>query len=144
MTTLKFATEAKSERDTKLIVEARGFKIIIDEPENLGGKDEGPNPVEFVLAALSGCLNVVGHLVAKEMGMTLRGLEISAEGELDPAKFMGQPTENRTGYHIIRVSVKPDADADPETLEKWLQAVESRCPVSDNLANATPLQVVLS
>lgn len=143
MATLKFRIKAHSENPTKTVVEARNFKIVVDEPKNLGGTDDGPNPVEYVLAAFAGCLNVVGHLVAQEMGFSLKGMEINMEGDLDPAKFMGKDTEERAGYKEIRVSLKPDSDADEETLQKWMTSVKARCPVSDNLANATPVKVVL-
>ena len=143
MANLKFSVHAKSENSTKTVVEAIGFKLIIDEPKNMGGTNAGANPLEYMLAALSGCLNVVGHLIAKEMGFTLRGLEIDLEGDLDPAKFMGQPTQGRTGFTAVRVTIKPDADADRVTLGKWLKAVESRCPVTDNISNSTPLKIDL-
>lgn len=143
MPVLKFAAKAHSETPAKTVVEARGFKMIIDEPENLGGTNDGANPLEYVLAALSGCLNVVGHVVAKEMGFTLRGIELELEGDLDPAKFSGQETDERAGYMEIRVNIKPDTDADEVTLEKWLEAIESRCPVSDNLTNPTPVKITL-
>lgn len=143
MATLKFSIKAHSENPTKTVVEARNFKIVVDEPKNLGGTDDGPNPVEYVLAAFAGCLNVVGHLVAQEMGFSLKGMEINMEGDLDPSKFMGKETEERAGYKEIRVSLKPDSDADEETLQKWMTSVKARCPVSDNLANATPVKVVL-
>lgn len=143
MAILKFGVNAKSENDTKTVAEARGFKMIIDEPEGLGGTNEGANPVEYVLGALAGCLNVVAHIVAKEMGFSLKGLEIALEGDLDPAKFAGKQTEERAGYQEIRVALKPDTDADAATLEKWLHVVEQRCPVSDNLSHATPLHIQL-
>lgn len=143
MPDIKFNIKAYSETPTKTIVEARNFKIIIDEPENLGGGDGGPNPVEYVLAALAGCLNVVGNLVAKEMGFTLRSIGLGIEGDLNPSKFMGAETQERAGYKEIRVSLKPDADADKEILDKWLVAVKERCPVSDNIANMTPMKIVL-
>ena len=143
MSNLKFSAKAKSENDTKTVVEARGFKITIDEPESLGGTNAGANPVEYMLAALSGCLNVVGHLVAKEMGIHLNGLEIELEGDLNPARFVGKSMEDRAGYKEIRVMIKPDTDADRATLDQWIKAVENRCPVSDNLANATPLHISL-
>ena len=143
MANLKFSVKAKSENSTKTIVDVRGFQIVVDEPKNLGGTNAGANPVEYVLAALSGCLNVVGHLIAKEMGFTLRGLEIDLEGDLDPAKFLGQSIQGRAGYTAVRVTIKPDADADPATLDQWLKTVEIRCPVSDNISNSTPLKIVL-
>ncbi len=143
MPNVKFGVTAKSGNSTKTEVVARGFKITIDEPENLGGTNAGANPVEYVLAALSGCLNVVGHLIAKEMGFKLNSLEIALEGDLDPAKFTGKSANGRAGYNEIRVTMKPDTDADKATLEKWLKAVENRCPVSDNISNPTPLHITL-
>ncbi|MDN5276325.1 MAG: hypothetical protein PWR01_290 [Clostridiales bacterium] len=143
MPDLKFRAKAYSENPTKTVVEARGFKIIIDEPESLGGTNAGANPVEYLLAALAGCINVVAHVVAKEMGFELRGLEIDLEGDLNPARFMGKSTADRAGYKEIRVNIKADTDADAETLSKWLDAVEDRCPVSDTLSNGTPVKISL-
>jgi len=141
MADIKFGVTAKSDNETKTIVESRGFKMTIDEPENLGGTNAGANPVEYLLAALAGCLNVTGHQVAKEMGFKLSSLELVLEGDLDPAKFMGKSSKNRTGYSEIRVTLKPVTDADKETLAKWLSVIEDRCPVSDNISNPTPLHI---
>lgn len=143
MAVIKFGVKAKNENSTKTVVETRGFRMTIDEPENFGGTNGGANPVEYLLAALSGCLNVVGHLVAREMGFKLNSLEIELEGDLNPAKFAGKSMEDRAGYQEVRVIMKPDTDADKETLERWLKAVENRCPVSDNISNPTPLNIVL-
>ena len=141
MPLVKFSVNAVAENPTRTSVEARNFRFIVDEPENLGGTDDGPNPVEYVLGALAGCLNVVGHLIAGEMGFELRGLDISIEGELDPSKFSGQPTDARAGYQSVRAILKPDTDADQDTIDKWVKAVNERCPVSDNIANATPVTI---
>ncbi len=141
---LKFAVQASSENPTKTVVKARDFQIVIDEPKNMGGTDHGPNPVEYVLGALAGCLNVVGHVVAKEMNMPLNGLTIDLEGDLDPAKFMGKPTQERAGYQEVRVKISADTIADDETLAKWLDAIETRCPVSDNLQHTTPVKITLA
>ncbi|HBT26705.1 MAG TPA: osmotically inducible protein C, partial [Pseudothermotoga sp.] len=116
-------------------------KMYVDEPPQLGGDDRGANPVEYVLAALAGCLNVVGNLVAKEMDVKLQDLLIEIEGTLNPAKFQGKSSEERAGYKQINVKMKVKTDASPEILEKWLKTVEERCPVSDNLSNPTPLKI---
>jgi uncharacterized OsmC-like protein len=124
-------------------VTARSFTLIIDEPPALGGTDAGPNPVEYLLAALAGCLNVVGHMVARELGFTLRSIVLEAGGPLNPGRFLNLPSKDRAGFKSIRVVLRADADADRETLERWLGIVKSRCPVSDNLGEATPLQIEL-
>jgi uncharacterized OsmC-like protein len=143
MSVLKFSASAGGETATKTVVKARHFQITIDEPASMGGTDAGANPVEYLLAALCGVLNVVGHVVASEMGFALRGLTIQAEGDLDPAKFQGKSGAERAGYREIRVKITPDADADARTLQKWMDAVNDRCPVSDNLKNATPVSISL-
>lgn len=75
--------------------------------------------------------------------MNMKSLAFDVEGDLDPAKFMGKTTTGRAGFMNIRAKVHPDCDADKATLDKWLQAVESRCPVSDNIGNTTPVQLTI-
>jgi uncharacterized OsmC-like protein len=139
-----FSVSAESETATKTLVETRDFEFVIDEPPHLGGDDDGPNPVEYLLGSLAGCLNVVGHAVAREMDLDVDGLEVEIEGDLDPAKFMGKAEDPRAGYQEVRVDLTVDSDEDEAALETWLDAVEERCPVSDNLGQATPLELDVS
>ena len=134
-----FNVTSKATGETQLEVTARQFKFVVDEPPALGGEDQGPNPVEYVLGALLGCFNVVIHIVAKERGVTINSLTLDAEGDLDPSKVVGAPTENRAGYSDIRVTVRLDSDADDATVQSIIDEAKTRCPVSDNLANPTPV-----
>ena len=138
-----FEATAVSNSDTGLEVSARDFKWLVDEPPSLGGGDIGPNPVEYVLGALLGCLNVVVHLVAKEKGVVLTSFTASATGELDPTKFLGKNMDVRAGYSEIEIKIEVESEADQATLDEIIAIAESRCPVSDNLANATPLTITL-
>ena len=141
MSDVTFSVSGQSETPTRLAVQVREFELIIDEPPGLGGEDEGPNPVEYILAGLAGCLNVMGHIVAKEMGFTIRSLKIDASGPLNPQKLLGKDTDDRPGYKNINVTLNVDADVDQATLDQWLATIETRCPVSDNLMNLTPVAV---
>lgn len=139
-----FSVTSTSKSPTHLEVKARQFTFQVDEPPSLGGTDEGPNPVEFVLGALAGCYNVVVQMVAKEQGIELSDLAIDLEGDLDPAKLMGQDVETRAGYESIRMTVRARTEASEEQVSALLAEVERRCPVSDNLRNATPVTVELA
>ncbi len=141
MSDVTFNVSGQSESPARLAVQVRGFELIVDEPPGLGGDDEGPNPVEYILAGLAGCLNVMGHIIAKEMGFTIRALTIDASGPLNPEKLLGKQTDDRAGYKNIAVTLKVDADVDQATLDRWLATIETRCPVSDNLMNLTPVTV---
>ena len=144
MSDLEFKVTGRSESPARIRVDARQFQLVVDEPPALGGSDVGANPVEYVLAALAGCLNVVAHVVAAEMGFRISGLEIEVSGKLNPRRLLNQPTDDRAGYKQIAVNLRVRADADAETLARWLRIVESRCPVSDNLANSTPVTLSLA
>ncbi|MFA6110944.1 MAG: OsmC family protein [Candidatus Latescibacterota bacterium] len=141
MSDLQFAVSASSESPARVRVATRQFTMTIDEPPELGGQDQGANPVEYLLAALAGCLNVVAHLVAREQGIALRGLTVNASGEVNPDRLLNVPTTDRAGFKGIRVELGVDTDASPEALAQWRQVVESRCPVSDNLNQPTPVTI---
>ncbi|MDX5319950.1 MAG: OsmC family protein [Bacteroidota bacterium] len=141
MSALTFSLQGESLSPAKFKAKLRDFEIIIDEPQNLGGTDEAPNPVEYLLASYAGCLNVVGHLIAQELNIQLNGLKIHISGDLNPDKLFGKNTSERAGFQGLRVKLIPDTDAEVEKLAEWLQIVESRCPVNDNLIRSTPIRV---
>lgn len=143
MSLLHFSLQGLSESPAKFAAKVRNFSLIIDEPEALGGTDQAPNPVEYILAGYAGCLNVVAHLVAQELAIELRSLHIDIQGEIDPARLFGQATEARAGYQYLLVAITADTDADEVTLAHWLNIVEQRCPVNDNLQNATPIGITV-
>lgn len=144
MSNLTFQFSGESQTATKFVGKSRNFEIIIDEPEELGGKDEAANPVEYTLASLAGCLNVVGHVVAKEQGLTINSLKIDITGELNPEKFLGVSATERAGFKSITANLHVDTDATAEAISEWQRIVKQRCPVSDNLGNDTPLEVKIA
>ncbi len=142
MRDVQYSITARASSATRTDISVRDFSLIIDEPQKLGGTNAGPNPLEYELASLAGCLNVTGHLVAGEMGLTISNLSMELSGTLNPARFMGRGEEERAGFKEITVSVSLEHDGDEAALETWLRAVEDRCPVSDNLSSGTTLSIV--
>ena len=67
--------------------EVRGHKILVDEPENLGGSDKGANPVELVLTALGACQSIVARTYAKKFDIDLQNFWVELEGDLDTDGF---------------------------------------------------------
>lgn len=141
MSDLTFSVQGESSSPAQFIAKARQFKLVIDEPQELGGKDEDANPVEYILAGLAGCLNVVGHIVAKELGFTIDKLKIEVNGSINPDKLFGVSSKERAGFKQINLNLIPETDASIETLAEWLKIVKDRCPVKDNLTNSTTVNV---
>lgn len=141
MSDLVFSVQGESASAAKFVAKTRHFKLVVDEPEDLGGTDENANPVEYILAGLAGCINVVGHLVAKELGFTITKLNIEVTGNINSNKLFGLSDDERAGFKKIDLKLVPETDASIETLAKWLKIVQERCPVKDNLTNSTPVNV---
>ena len=141
MSELTFSVKGHSASEAKFIAKTRQFKLVVDEPEGLGGTDENANPVEYILAGLAGCINVVGHLVAKELGFSIQKLHIEVSGNINPDKLFGVSNAERAGFKEIDLKLIPETDASIEKLAEWLRIVQDRCPVKDNLTNITPVKV---
>lgn len=144
MADLNFKVNGSAETATRLNVVARDFSIVVDEPPALGGEDLGANPVEYLLASYAGCINVVAHLTAKELGIILDGLKIRVSGNLNPDKLFGVETDQRAGFKNIDVDFEPVTSASEELLAEWIVAIKKRCPINDNLSNPTPLHLNLN
>ncbi len=118
---------------------ARGFKIIMDEPEALGGTDAGMNPVEAVLTALGSCQCIVAAAFAKAQGIDLQEIWVELEGDLDPAGFLKGKEGVRNGFQEIRMTLHITSDSPEEKVKAFGEFIASRCPVEDNLLNTTPI-----
>ena len=137
MSNINFAIRGKAINATKLITQARNFTFIADEPPALGGNDEGPNPVEYLLGSYAGCLNVVINLVAKELNIIIHKLQIDIDGDIDPARFTQGITLNRAGFQNIHVKIDIETNSNREKELELIDKSKSRCPINDNLSNET-------
>ncbi len=63
--------------------EARGFKLRADEPTDLGGTDQGMNPVEMLLSALGSCQCMTVRFFAAMLKIDLTDCRIELEGDID-------------------------------------------------------------
>ncbi len=126
------------------VTESNAFKIFMDEPEALGGRNGAPSPLDFILAAHGGCLNFMTFFIANEMGIPVAGTEINVTGKLDPSKFAGTDMNARAGYHEIEIQIQVKSNAPADKIAQLLEAVEARCPVSDNITNSTPVTISMT
>ncbi len=124
----------------RIDVTGEDHTLIVDQPENSGGKNDGPNPLEVLLFALASCLGTVAVIVARQERIELRSFEIEVEGDLEKAYLMGKTTEGRAGYTEIRVLAHIDADLSEEEKQAFFKKVEDRCPVTDNLVKNSKVE----
>ena len=109
-------------------VTARTFEMVIDEPPEDGGEDRGPRPLEALLAALASCSNVIGRLIAGELGITVESLSIDVTGRLDYRAIQGS-AEVAAPFAEVDFAVELVGDASPEQVETLKAELARRCPV---------------
>lgn len=124
-------------------LQAGNHLMIIDQPKNAGGKDEGPNPLEVLLFALASCHATVAAIIAKQERINLRAFEIEIEGDIDKNFLMGKTKEGRAGFTVYRVLAHIDADLTEEEKRDFITRVGARCPATDNLINNSKIVVEL-
>ncbi len=122
----------------------RGHKITIDQPDNAGGTNEGPTPLEYFLFSLGGCVATIARIAAKQQKIELRAMEVSVDGDINPAGLLGKATDDRVGFSEIRIEATIDADLNDVQKAEFLDQVCSRCPLHDNVKLVTEVVHQLS
>jgi uncharacterized OsmC-like protein len=115
----------------------------MDEPPVLLGNNEGRNPVEYLLVALSGCLttSLIAHASAR--GIKINGVESRYEGDIDLRGFLGISEDVPVGYQGIRVYFKIDADVSADKKEELVRMAQKYSPVFNTITKSAPVSVHL-
>jgi putative redox protein len=106
-------------------IEIREHRLIVDEPEDNGGGDQGPTPTELLAASLASCTAITIEMYADRKGWDLGDVEVTAdftEATSDtPAKF--------------KVDIKLPAELTDEQHDRIL-TIAHKCPVHRALMGA--------
>lgn len=132
-TTIKDFTGASAEHRDNI----QAFIVDNGEPDVLLGHDEAPNPVEWLLHALIGCMTTTTVYHAASRGIAIEAIDSEIEGDLDLRGFLGLSTDVRKGYSAVRVRMRVKTKAEPATIK----ALTAMSPVFDVVSRALPVSV---
>ncbi len=94
--------------------------VILDEPEKDGGTDQGPTPMQGLLAALGGCSVITMRLYAQRKGWKLEGAKARVR--------LVRPEKGEKGPPKLTQEIELTGDLDDEQRER-LRTIAGRCPV---------------
>ena len=97
---------------------AEPFVVDASEPPVLFGHNEAPNPAEYLLHALAGCLTLTIVNVAAARKVELHEVSSSLTGVLDARGATGIDDSYRNGFERIDVTFTIKGDASPEKLQR--------------------------
>lgn len=118
-------------------VGSRYFGIDAAEPPVLLGKDEAPNPAEYLLHALAACLTSTIAYKAAARGIVVESIEGKLEGDMDARKFLEISDAQRTGYQGIRATFKVKANASPQEIKELAEL----SPIFDTVTRGTSVSL---
>ncbi|WP_404365484.1 OsmC family protein [Marinobacter sp.] len=117
------------------------FVFTNGEPPVLLGKNEGANPVEFLLHALAGCVTTTTVLHAAARGITIRKLSTRLSGNINLEGLLALNDEATVGYEGIRILMDIDADCSDRELDDLLSFAKDHSPVCNTVCR--PVAVTL-
>ncbi|MDK2857723.1 MAG: hypothetical protein PWQ29_126 [Verrucomicrobiota bacterium] len=133
--------EAVLDQKFKLESDIHGHRVVVDQPPAGGGTDAGPTPLDYLLVSLAGCIGTMSRIVAMQKKITLRGMNVTVEGDINTDGLLGKSSDDPVGFKEIRVIADIDADMSAEEKKNFLHEVDARCPVSFNLLNNTSIRI---
>jgi len=120
---------------------AEPFIVDAGEPPVLFGHNEAPNPAEYLLHALAGCLTLTIVNVAAARKVDLHEVSSSLTGVLDARGATGLDDSYRNGFDGIDVTFTIKGDASPEKLREVVDRAMARSVVYDMITNGVPVTV---
>ena len=128
-----------SNTDAQFVVKSKELSLKINNQIVGADNQEGNGPLEFLLVGIAGAINAVGKIVAQEQQFDLQSIQVEITGVIESKKADGIKTRSRAGFKSIDVVIKPSTNASLTEIKTWMDEVKARCPIYDNLTNATPV-----
>lgn len=119
-----------------------GHSLIADEPESVGGNDNGPGPYEYLLMGLGACTSMTLRMYAEHKQLPLKRVSV----RLSHRKIHAQDCsdcETRAGkVDEITREISLEGDLTDEQRRRLLE-IANRCPVHRTLTSEIKVRSLL-
>ena len=112
--------------------------IITDVPRSMGGKNEGPQPIELFLASLCGCELVTAQFIARNMTprVTIDRIDFDVSASRDQRGAIGMPIDQETSLPPSRLgriwgTATLHTSALLEEVAMIAAEIKRRCPIAN-------------
>jgi uncharacterized OsmC-like protein len=127
-----FKTNATAQSSTRSVVKARNFSLTIDEPIERGGTNEGPMPVEMVMAGLAGCTHVIANKLAAYHGTYFDSMEINIATTMDSrGTRLIEPID--IPFPKVTINITVETSGPEEAVDQVMADLRNHCAVSKML-----------
>ncbi|MEX3009704.1 OsmC family protein [Hoeflea sp. TYP-13] len=127
-----FKTKAAAQSSTRSVASSRTFDTIIDEPIERGGTNEGPMPVELVMAGLAGCTHVIANKLAAHHGTSFDAMDIDILTTMDSrGTRLIEPID--IPFPKVTINIAVETSGPEEAINRVMMDLRHHCAVSKML-----------
>jgi putative redox protein len=113
-------------------IKTTNHKVIVDEPESVGGGDLHPNPPQYLLSALASCTAITIKMYAKNKGWEVGNIDVDV-------KMKVVQSEGKSIKKITK-AVKFEKSIDESQVARLLH-IGSKCPISKLLEEPVEMAI---
>ena len=127
--------QARMETPHRVAVAVGDRAIKLDMPKLLGGTHKGIMPLEALLAAYAGSLNVTGNFVAHTTDFDLRHWQFTVWAEFDPSGIWGLHKVGKP-IHVVHLEAQVTTPESERRLTQLRKQMAERDPIHQVLKRA--------
>lgn len=120
------------DQNYKTVMTAGPHELIADEPEDVGGKDEGPDPYDYLLMALGSCSVITMKMYANRKEWPVEDIYIEMRHNKTHAEDCEDCDDPKARIDKIEKDIIVEGDLSEEQLERLLE-ISKKCPVHKTL-----------
>ena len=122
---------------------AGAHRLTADEPVAAGGDDAGPNPYEYLLAALGACTSMTIRMYVQRKGWTLRRTHVRLQHEKIHAKDCAECETKEGKLDRIEREIELEGALSDEQKTRLME-IADRCPVHRTLTSEISIRTQLA
>lgn len=107
--------------------------LVGDEPASVGGDDLGPNPYDFLLAALGSCTSMTLRMYARHKKLPLERVTVKLRHGRVHAKDCEDCDSDKGFVDIIEREIRIEGDELTDEQKSRMLEIADRCPVHRTL-----------
>ena len=120
----------------------RGFTVVQDEPESVGGGSRGPTPTDYFIASVGFCENVIFARNAILAGVSIDSLETIVTGQWD-RRGLFEIDNVKPFFKSVTVETRVSSKDPVEKIVEVARETHRRCPVHATLSRGTEMFFIL-
>lgn len=132
----------RTERGFRTDITVRGHELIADEPESVGGTGMGPDPYDYLLAALGSCTSMTIRMYADRKKWPLESVVVRLKHQKIHAEDCRECETKSGKVDIIEREIELIGPLDKEQRERLLE-IANRCPVHRTLHSEIVVRSIL-